>query len=125
MVRRRRALQPGLSLVEAIVALTLLSVGLLGILGSQLMAARLLREAEARAGAIDLAGTILDSLLAVPAPTGGERREAGYTARWSVAPAAGSSRIEILIQYQDGTASRELRFESLHAPPAPRLGRAP
>lgn len=124
MVGRRLALHPGFSLVEAIVALTLLALGLLGALASQVMSARLLREAEARAGAVDLASTILDSLLAVPVPTSGERHEAGYDAEWSVAAGDGSSRIEVRIQYDAGTARRELRFESLHAPPPPRLRRA-
>src|SRR5690606_29326629 len=95
MVGRRLALRPGLSLVEAIVALTLLAIGLLGALATQLLSARLLREAEARAGAINLAGAILDSLHAVPAPTAGERYEAGYLVRWSVMAGDGSALIGV------------------------------
>lgn len=124
MVGRRLALRPGLSLVEAIVALTLLAIGLLGALATQLLSARLLREAEARAGAINLAGAILDSLHAVPAPTAGERYEAGYLVRWSVMAGDGSALIGVRVQYDDGTATREIYFESLHATPPPRLRRA-
>lgn len=122
MVTRRLTARPGLSLVEAIVALTLLAIGLLGALATQVMAARLLREAEARASAINLAGAILDSLAAVPNPSPGERRDNRYLARWSTTPANELARIEIEIEYHDGTARRELRFEILHAPPPPRLG---
>lgn len=122
MVTRRLEARPGLSLVEAIVALTLLAVGLLGALATQVMAARLLREAEARAGAISFAGAVLDSLTAIPNPSPGERHDTRYLARWSTAPGDELTRIEIEIEYHDGTARRELRFEIMHAPPLPRIG---
>lgn len=122
MVGRGLATRPGLSLVEMVVALTLLAIGLLGALGTQLIAARSLREAEARTGAIDLAATIIDSLQGVPDPLPGERREGRYQVLWSVEPGGGISRIEVRVEYHDGRADRELNFEATHAPALPRLG---
>lgn len=119
---RGPARRPGLTLVEAIVALTLFALGLLGAAATQSLAARLLREAEARAGALTLAEAVLDSLLAVPTPTAGERHERRYRAHWSSAPRSALTAIELEVEYHDGTALRRLRFDLLHAPPLPRLG---
>lgn len=116
------ALRPGFTLVEAIVALNLLALGLLGAAATQSLAARLLREAEARAGALNLAEAVLDSLLAVPTPTAGERHERRYRAHWSSAPRSVLTAIELEVEYHDGTALRRLRFDLLHAPPLPRIG---
>lgn len=133
----------GFSLVEAIVALTLLTVGLLGAVATQSLAARLLREAEARGGAVDLAGAILDSLLVVAAPTDGEREEGTFRARWQLLRLGGdvlgdevpdddvpgnevrgaeAKLIELEVQYHDGAEPRRLYFELLHLAPLPRIG---
>jgi prepilin-type N-terminal cleavage/methylation domain-containing protein len=117
---------PGFTLVEAVVALTLLAVGLLGAMATQSLAARLLREAEAHAGAVALAGAVLDSLLAVPSPTAGERRESRYRVHWSTHPhdvtTTTSAEIGLEIEYHDGTKPRRLRFDIMHTQPLPRIG---
>jgi prepilin-type N-terminal cleavage/methylation domain-containing protein len=112
----------GFTLVEAIVALTLLAVGLLGAAATQSLAARLLREAEARAGAVVLAGAVLDSLLTVQVPQGGTRVERRYQARWITEARGSATSIELEVQYHDGTAPRRLRFEMVHLAPVPRIG---
>ena len=53
----------GFSLVEIIVALTLLSVAMLGVAGSGLMAAQLLAQAELHEAVTIRAQSILDSLV--------------------------------------------------------------
>jgi prepilin-type N-terminal cleavage/methylation domain-containing protein len=121
-VRPACSVRAGFTLVEAVVALTLLAVGLLGAAATQSLAARLLREAEARAGAVVLAGSVLDSLLSVPAPVGGEREEARYRVRWTAEDRDPLTTIVLEVEYHDGSAPRRLRFEMLHAVAPPRIG---
>jgi prepilin-type N-terminal cleavage/methylation domain-containing protein len=122
MVNGSGSLRPGFTLIESVVSLTLLAIGLLGAAATQSLAARLLRESEARIGAVALAEAVLDSLIAAPAPAGGEREEARYRARWSAEDDNGLTAIVLDIEYHDGTAQRRLRFEMLHAAVPARIG---
>lgn len=112
--------RPGVSLVEAIVATVILGVGVLGAVATAALAARLAREAAARAEAVTLAGAVLDSLLDSDAPVAGERRTPGVVARWAVQPGEGVTAIDLVVEHHDGTRLRRRRFAMLHAP-APRL----
>jgi prepilin-type N-terminal cleavage/methylation domain-containing protein len=112
----------GFTLVEVIVALPILAVGVLGAAATFALAARLLREAEARSGAVGVAGSTLDSLLLAPRPLPGERHEGRYHLRWSTRPAGGATAVELEVEYQDGSASRQLRFEAIHAAHPWRIG---
>lgn len=124
MVMRRSSVPapPGFSLVEAIVALTLLTIGVLGAAATQSLAARLLREAESRADAVSFAGSILDSLLMVPAPAGGVRDQGRHRARWSTEARGRGTLVELEVEYLAGAGTRVVRFEMLHLSPLPRIG---
>lgn len=56
--------RPAFSLVEVIVAITLLSVGLLSVAGGGMLASRLLRESELQEELLHRASSLLDSLIA-------------------------------------------------------------
>ena len=75
----------GFSLVEIIVALTLLSVAMLGIAGSGLLATRLLAQAELHRTATTRAVSILDSLVMNDIVGSGRVRVAAYDIEWSAA----------------------------------------
>jgi prepilin-type N-terminal cleavage/methylation domain-containing protein len=75
--------KPGFSLVEVIVAMVLLSVGLLGVAGSGLLAAELLREAEVREDMLNRASSLLDSLLANEVTGAGMLPLARYRIDWT------------------------------------------
>lgn len=111
----------GYTLVEVIVAMTLLAVGLVGIVAMEGLAVRWLREAEAHSDAIEVAGTVLDSLLTVAVPEAGERTESRYQVRWATEPVGMMTRIDLEVAYHDGTAGRRVRFEMFHAPQPIRL----
>jgi prepilin-type N-terminal cleavage/methylation domain-containing protein len=112
----------GFTLVEVIVALPILAVGVLGAAGTFTLAARLLREAEARSGAVGVAAMVLDSLTLAPRPETGERREGRYNLRWSTRPLGGATMIELEVGYPDGSAPQVLRFVAVHAAPPLRIG---
>lgn len=113
---------PGFTLVEAVVALTILAIGLVGAAATQALAARLLREAEARAEAVAIAGRILDSLLAAPVVAGGTGDFGHHRATWSAVGRGTGTVVELEIEYTTEAGSRTLRFEMLHLPPLPRIG---
>lgn len=119
MVSGRRG---GFTLLEVIVSLPILAVGVLGAAATFALAARLLREAEARSGAVGGAGSVLDSLLLTPQPAPGERSEGRYHLSWSTHPLGGATAVELEVEYHDGTAARLLRFTAVHAAAPLRIG---
>jgi type IV pilus assembly protein PilV len=74
----------GFTLVELLVALTLLSVGVLGATGTLLAARATLVDAERLHVATQAAADVADSLLAVPAPGAGSRDAPWGRLSWSV-----------------------------------------
>jgi len=82
----------GFSLVEVIVAMVLLSVGLLGVAGSGLLAGQLLREAEVREDMLNRASSLLDSLLVHDANGAGSVPLARYRLDWT----ATTDRVEVV-----------------------------
>ena len=73
----------GFSLVEVIVALTLLSVGLLAVAATAAAAARLLRNAEAHEDLFSRAQSVLDSVAANRLSGSGEIRIALDRLEWT------------------------------------------
>ena len=78
----------GFSLVEVTVAMLLLAIGLLGIAGTGLLAARMLREAEAREEMLDRAGSVLDSLATHGAAGAGTISHARFRLEWTASDSA-------------------------------------
>ena len=67
---RRRCLERGYTLVEALVALVLLSAGLLVATASVLQAVRMERESATRSAALRVASSLAEDLRALPRPDG-------------------------------------------------------
>lgn len=84
----------GFSLVEVIVALTLLSIGMLAVAGSGLLAATMLRDAETEQAMMLRATSLLDSLVIHDGAGAGEIVEAHYRLTWSAGAAAVHVRVQ-------------------------------
>src|SRR5262245_56332935 len=95
----------GFGLIEVIVALTLLSVGLLGVAGSAVLAGRLIREADADEQAMSEAMPVLDSLTLQRTPSSGSRQAGRARLVWTVSTdSAGISTINLTMTYANGSA---------------------
>ena len=88
----------GFSLVEVIVGMLLLSIGMLGIAGSSLMAMQMLREAGARDAVLERAQTVLDSIIVHDIAGAGIVEDPRFQLNWA---ATGSS-VEIHALLADG-----------------------
>jgi prepilin-type N-terminal cleavage/methylation domain-containing protein len=117
---RGSRLRAGYSLVEVLVALTLLAVGALGAAAATQAALAALRHAEAHHDAVTLAAVVLDSLRQSHAPLDGSRVEGRYLLSWSVS-GDGAAEILLAVEFPDGAARRRLEFAALHSPPPPRF----
>lgn len=78
MVRR-----VGFSLVEVIVAMVLLSIGLLGIAGTGLLAAHMMRAADTREAMLARATSVMDSLVAHDVLGAGRMPDARFRLEWT------------------------------------------
>ena len=105
------AARQGFTLIETMVALIVLAVGVLGAAATATLAARLLREAEAREGATVFGSAVLE----------GERVEGRYRARWR----ATRRTLTLEVTFHDGTAERVVTWEAVHAPAPAELGGEP
>lgn len=94
MVRR------GFSLVEVIVALTLLSVGLLGISAAGLLSARWLNDAQLREAAVNRATSLLDSLVIHDIAGAALVQSVPYRLSWQ----ASDSTVSVTATLPDGTS---------------------
>lgn len=115
----------GFTLVEVVVAVVVLSIGVLGTVAVGQLGSRLVREAHAAERAIAGAALVLDSLTQRGAPAAGERTLHGQHLRWTTRPEGGTVVIELVVEYGDGTARRRLVFGTRHIAAPPRLGGAP
>ena len=101
----------GFGLVEVTVALTLLSVGLLGVAACTFTAARLLRESQMAELAAFEAGQVLDSLARVPNAHAGERKTGVLGLSWTVSNSIGSHTvIAVTTTYRNGSRTRTEQF---------------
>lgn len=108
------ARSPGMSLVELIVAMTVLSIGVLGLAGAALLGQRTFATAAAVERAVGAASVVLDSLMHVPAPTAGAIAMAGADVDWSVA-AEDPRAITLNVHVVDGVRRRTLTFHAVHS----------
>jgi Tfp pilus assembly protein PilV len=82
--------RPAFSLVEVVVAMTLLAVGALGIAATALIAVQSFTRAEMQQNVLREADAILDSLLALSANTAGGRPVHTSMLLWTAADSAGA-----------------------------------
>jgi len=94
MVRR------GFSLVEVIVAMALLSVGLLGISAAGLLSVKMMNQAQLLEDAANRATSVMDSVMINDLAGGGVVQTLPYRLEW----AASDSAIEVRAVLPDGTA---------------------
>jgi hypothetical protein len=115
----------GLSLIEAIAALLILSVGVVSLAGAAGVAARLLRDAALEQGAVHTAATVIDSLADAPAAATGSIVRGPYTIEWNAVDTAGSILIDLDVSYSAGGRAGHLHVGRFAGPPPLRFGNAP
>lgn len=104
----------GFGLIELIVALTILSVGVLALTGAAVVAHRSFTSADAIERAAHAAAAVLDSLMHEHAPVAGERVAPGATVRWTVAAEADVRRITATVDVADGGRQRRIVYHAVH-----------
>lgn len=109
------ATRPGLGLVELVVALTVLSVGVLGLAGAAVFAQRTFATADALERAADAAAAVLDSLVHEPAPQPGERAGQGAIVRWTVSRDSLAHRITAVVEVEDGGRRHRVTYHAVYA----------
>lgn len=104
----------GFGLVELLVALTILSFGLLALTGAAAVAQRSFIGAQAMEDGTSAAALVLDSLMREPAPVAGERQDGRTIARWLVQQDSVATVINVTITVSDGARQRQLTFRAVH-----------
>lgn len=112
----------GFSLVECIMALLLLSIGVLALAGAGVAAMRGLSRSDRAYLAAAHASAILDSLSLLERPVAGNRQLGGLFIDWQVSPVSAGSRIDLRVR--DATQVL-LEASTFAAPWPPRIGRIP
>lgn len=104
----------GFGLVELIVALTILSFGLLALTGAAAVAQRSFLGAQAMEDGTNTAALVIDSLMREPAPVAGERQEGRTRTQWVVREDSTTTTIEMTVTVSDGARLRRLTFRAVH-----------
>ena len=106
MTRRRfgRARRPrrGFTLIEVIVAMVVMSVGIIGLAGTATYVAAQMRGGNAQTVAATMATKVADSLAArrCSAIVGGSQTKRGVTVTWTVADSSRTRWVTESVQYQ-------------------------
>ncbi|HSK19351.1 MAG TPA: prepilin-type N-terminal cleavage/methylation domain-containing protein [Longimicrobiales bacterium] len=104
----------GFGLVELIVALTILSIGMLALTGAASVAQRSFIGARALQEGTDAAAALLDSLMSETSPVAGTRRVGRADAQWSIGRDSVATNILLTIRVNDGASIRRLDFHASH-----------
>ena len=104
----------GFGLVEVIVALTILSIGILALTGAASVAQRSFSDARALQEGTDAAAAVIDSLMREPSPIDGARRIGRAAAQWTIQPDSVATNILLTILVGDGPRARRLDFHASH-----------
>lgn len=120
---RRRTVPRGFSLLEVLVALSIMAFSLAALYHAAGGGVRGVGESEARTRALALAVSLLDSRTTVPAGGGEETGEAAglrwrlsalpYATGREAAPGWPLYRVEAAVSWREGAGERELRLASL------------
>ncbi|MGH7447433.1 MAG: prepilin-type N-terminal cleavage/methylation domain-containing protein [Longimicrobiales bacterium] len=105
----------GFGLVELIVALTILSIGLLGLAGAAAVAQRSFSGAQAVEEGVDAAALVLDSLMRETVPAAGGRSVGRASVTWSVVNDSAAALIMLTVTVPDGAREQQLTFRAVHA----------
>lgn len=111
---RPESRRAGFGLVELIVALSILSIGLLALTGTAAVTQRSLIGARAMEEGTDVAALLLDSLMRVPAPATGQRIVGRSTADWVVHDDSTGTLLDLTITIADGAREHQLTFHAVH-----------
>jgi prepilin-type N-terminal cleavage/methylation domain-containing protein len=102
----------GFSLIELIVALTVLGVGILGLVAAATAAQRSFAVAAAEERATLAAAVVMDSLLRDSAPAAGERQLFGLTVTWETTADREIMDIVTTVEATHGSNTRPLEFHA-------------
>jgi prepilin-type N-terminal cleavage/methylation domain-containing protein len=102
----------GFSLVELIVALTVLGVGTLGLVAAATAAQRSFAVADAEERATRAAAVVMDSLLRDRAPAAGERHLLGLNVSWETIADGEYTDIITTTEVTHGPGTRPLEFRA-------------
>ncbi|MBR9989778.1 MAG: prepilin-type N-terminal cleavage/methylation domain-containing protein [Gemmatimonadetes bacterium] len=112
---REVRLPGGFGLVELIVALTILSFGLLALTGAAAVSQRSFMGARAMEEGTDIAALVLDSLMREPVPASGDRNDGRSRAEWTVQEDSVSTTINLTVTVADGAREQQLTFHAVHS----------
>lgn len=105
----------GMSLIELIVALTVLAVAVLGLAGAAAVAHRSFASATAIERAAQAAAAVLDSLMHEAVPADGERIGQGVAVTWTVAADGALRRITATVAVADAGRTRRIVYHAVHS----------
>jgi prepilin-type N-terminal cleavage/methylation domain-containing protein len=108
----------GYTLVELVVALTVLAVGVLGAAATAAPIARLIRWGGAASSSAALAGAQLEAMRAAGCAAlanGDASRAGGFRLTWTVAPRGPLREVTVLVSFPTGTGTRTETYEALIA----------
>lgn len=102
----------GFSLVELIIALLLLSMGLVALAGAAAVAQLSFAEAAAAEHAANAAAAVIDSLLREPGIQSGSAMHGAAEVQWSVTAGGGVERIHVTATVDHAGLTREFEFHT-------------
>jgi prepilin-type N-terminal cleavage/methylation domain-containing protein len=115
--------QAGFGLVELIVAMLLLSVGVLGLVAASAFAQQSLNAADATTRATNVAAALADSLLrsssAAGAAATGERAVGNLLVRWSVEADSALVLVRVEVDVPEPRGARTVVFRGARLRPVP------
>ena len=113
----------GFSLIECIIAMLLLSIGVLGLAGAGVTGMRALTDADRTHIAALHAAAVLDSLVLLDRPVPGTQQRDGLRIDWQISSGQFGSRIDIAVR--DAQMNRLADATGFAAPWPPWIGRIP
>jgi prepilin-type N-terminal cleavage/methylation domain-containing protein len=113
------ARRPGFSLVELIVAMVLLSIALVALAGTTVVAQRTFAGAAADEAAVHAAAAVIDSLLAESAPASGSRLAGRILVEWMATSDSAADTFQVTAHVRDGAVPRLLEFTARRARSSP------